>query len=49
MRRQGMQIGNEKIGIMMMLHLDKIFHRTEVISQVKVSCRSYSAYYCWHD
>ena len=46
---EGVEIGNKEIGIVVMLHLDKILDRSEVISKVEVSCRSYSTDNCRHD
>ena len=35
---QGMVIGNEEIAVILMLHLQKIADRTEIVSQVKIAC-----------
>jgi hypothetical protein len=37
-RGEGMKIGDKKIGVVMMLHLDEIFYCSKIITEMKVSC-----------
>jgi hypothetical protein len=43
-----MIIGNKKVAMMLILHLDKIPERAEIIAQVKVSGRPDAADNCLH-
>jgi hypothetical protein len=33
-----MVIGNKKVAVVLMLHPEKILHRTKVITEVEISC-----------
>jgi hypothetical protein len=43
-----MIVGNKKVAMMLILHLDKVPERAEIIAQVKVSGRPYAADNCFH-
>jgi len=45
---QGMIIRHKEEAIVLVLHFYKILHRSKIIPQVKVPCRSDSAQYCIH-
>jgi hypothetical protein len=38
MGSQGMKISNKEKSLMLILHLNEIFDRSKIISQVQVSC-----------
>lgn len=48
MRSEGVPVGNKEHTVVLVLHLDKTLHRTEIVTQVQVSGRTYSTNDAFH-